>query len=99
MKRTTILANEELLLEAKYFAAQQGKTLTTVVREALAEYLAAHRKPRRLSFIGIGRGGEPLTAEQMDDVLRTEIDPREGWSPRRTPPKGPEVENPARGNV
>ncbi len=83
MKRTTILADEALLVEAKYLAAQEGKTLTAVVHEALAEYVAAHRRPRSLSILGIGRSGESDISERADEILAAEIDPAGGWSPRR----------------
>ena len=90
MKRTTILAEEELLLDTKYLAKQLGKSFTDVVREALTEYLAAHRPQERiLSIEGIGWGGGPDhedergLAERLDDILRNQVDPGEGWSPRR----------------
>jgi hypothetical protein len=84
MKRTTILADEALLQEARYLAQSEGKSLTTVVREALAEYVAAHRKPRRvIPFAGIGRSGDPKLTEKIDDIIRAGLDPIEGFSPRR----------------
>lgn len=89
MKRTTILADEQLLIEAKQLAIREGKSFTDVVREALAEYITAHRRPRQLSIIGIATGGEPLSAEEIDEILKSEIDPIEGWSPRR-----PKIESP-----
>lgn len=92
MKRTTILAEEELLLEAQYLAKQQGKTLTTIVREALAHYVAAQRKPRHFLCDGIGNSGDPDLVHKIDDILRTELDPIEGWSPRH----GSEVDQPNR---
>lgn len=91
MKRTTILAEEDLLLDTKYLAKQLGKTFTDVVREALAEYVVNHRPKggRILSIEGIGDSGGPPPgderglAERLDEILRSEIDPIEGWSPRR----------------
>jgi hypothetical protein len=83
VKRTTILADDELLLEVKQLAARQGKTVTAIVHEALAAYVADYRSSRPLSFIGIGHSGDPQLAERADAALRAEIDPIEGWSPRR----------------
>ncbi|MBI2938996.1 MAG: type II toxin-antitoxin system VapB family antitoxin [Chloroflexi bacterium] len=83
MKRTTILADEDLLLEVKHLAAQEGKTLAEAVREALRAYVQAHRQPRRLSFVGAGRSGEPSVVRREESILTAEIDAIEGWSPRR----------------
>jgi hypothetical protein len=86
MKRTTVLAEESLLLDAQHLAKQMGVTFTDVVREALAEYVANHR-PRRqaLSFEGIARRGpdagdnRPL-AERLDQALRAGVTAPGGWS-------------------
>jgi predicted transcriptional regulator len=40
MKRTTIMADESLILEAKHLAEQEGRTFNAVVQDALREYLA-----------------------------------------------------------
>jgi hypothetical protein len=47
--RTTIRLDEQLLREAKAFAARTGTTLTAVIEDALRETLArsAEPKPRR----------------------------------------------------
>jgi hypothetical protein len=83
VKRTTILADDQLLLDVKQLAARQGKTVTAIVQEALSAYLEANRPSRPLSFIGIGHSGNPQLAEGADAALRAEIDAIEGWSPRR----------------
>ena len=85
MKRTTILADEALLVEAKHLAAQEGKTFTAVVQDALRDYIQAHRTPRRISFAGMGRNAEPWTADSLNEELIAGLDPIEGWSPRRRP--------------
>lgn len=79
MKRTTVLAEESLLWEAKKVGEREGKTFTQVVREALAEYVAARRRPRNLSIIGIGHGPGNVS-EHVDEILRAEIHPIYGWS-------------------
>jgi hypothetical protein len=84
MKRTTILADESLLLEAKYQADREGKTFTRLIHEALAEYITAHRPPRQLpDFVGMGHSGDGTIAARAEEILAAEIDPIEGWSPRR----------------
>ena len=86
MKRTTILADEGLYLEAKHLAEREGKTFTRVIHEALAEYITAHRPTRDLpDWVGMGDSGDPLWAERDEEILAAEIDPIEGWSPRRPP--------------
>ena len=90
MKRTTILADEELLCEAKELAAEQGITFTALVQQALRNYLAIYRLPRHISFAGIGRSGGSSTPEEMDEILIAGLDPIEegpcgraygGWVP------------------
>ena len=84
MKRTTILADEGLLVEARQLAAQQGMTFTAVVQEALREYIAAHRPQRRISFMGMGCSGQPpldLRDGRDEEILAAEIDPIYGWAP------------------
>lgn len=80
MKRTTVFAEEELLLALKQLAKAQNRSVTQLVREALWEYLKAHRaKPRRFSFIGIGSSEQTDLAEQAEEILAREIDPKSGW--------------------
>lgn len=83
MKRTTILADEALLVEVKHLAEQEGRTLTAIVQEALRAYVRTHQPPRRLSVAGAGRSGQPQLARQEQVTLSDEITPLEGWSPKR----------------
>lgn len=83
MKRTTIMADEGLLLEAQQLAAQRGVTFTAIVHEALRAYLGANRSQHRLSFIGIGHSGDryPADAESgwEETILGAGGEPTEGW--------------------
>jgi Bacterial antitoxin of type II TA system, VapB len=83
MKRTTILADDELMLEARYLAQHEGRTFTALVQDALREYVQTHRPPRRISFAGIGQSGRSWTPEQLDAELIAGLDRYEGWSPPR----------------
>ena len=85
MKRTTILADEDLLTEARYLATQQGKTLTDVIQEALREYVRAHQSPRRISFTGLGHSGEPRLWQKEEEILASEVTPTAGWAPHLPP--------------
>ena len=61
--RTTIRLNEKLLAEAKKYAAESGRTLTSVLEDALRETLGRRRarqktKPVRLRTVK-GNGVRP----------------------------------------
>lgn len=45
--RTTIRLDERLLVEAKKFAAESGRTLTAVLADALRETLGRRRVPNK----------------------------------------------------
>ncbi|MFN8524136.1 MAG: hypothetical protein U0821_13640 [Chloroflexota bacterium] len=80
MKRTTIIAEEALLYEARELANREGRTLTALVQDALRDYIDAHRKPRRYSIIGIGASdGPPVDWENLDELLAEAMDPVAGF--------------------
>lgn len=85
MRRTTILADEDLLLEARQLAVRQGTTFTALVQQALREYVAAHRPPERhISFIGLGDSGEAdlsVSNGWDEEILARELHPTVGWAP------------------
>ena len=55
LRRTTIVAPEELLQRLRIAAAEQGTSMAELIREALEEKVAQHRpRPRSL---GIGDSG------------------------------------------
>jgi hypothetical protein len=67
--RTTIRLDEALLVEAKQIAARSGKTLTSVIEDALREMLARQRKteertPVRLTTVS---GGGLQPGVDLDD--------------------------------
>lgn len=67
--RTTIRLDDALLAEAKLHAARSGRSLTSVVEEALREALArrnapAPRRPLRLPTV---RGSGLLPGVDLDD--------------------------------
>ena len=90
MKRTTIIADESLLLDTKYLAKALGKSFTVVVREALAEYVASHRpkRARVLSIEGIGHSEGPSDWSNARELIRQDarsgkINPLYGFTPGR----------------
>ena len=81
MKRTTIFADEDVLLELKQLARAQSRTMTELVRDALREYIQAHRpKRRRLSFMGIGASGQTDLSERVEEILTAAVRRESGWS-------------------
>ena len=61
--RTTIRLDDDLLAEVKLLAARSGKTLTSVIEDALREMLSrqtqvGERKPVRLTTVS-GQGPQP----------------------------------------
>lgn len=67
--RTTVRLDENLLAEAKKHAAESGKTLTSLLEEALRESLArrkmhAKAKPVRLKTV---KGGGVRAGVDLDD--------------------------------
>jgi metal-responsive CopG/Arc/MetJ family transcriptional regulator len=83
MKRTTIMADDELLLEAKYQAEREGRSVSALVQDALREYIETHRPKRRLLSAGIVNIDWSPSAEELDRILIDGLDPIEGWSPDR----------------
>ena len=88
MKRTTIMADEDTLLELKAIAQRENKSTSQVIREALAKYVVTHRAEGRyknplLALVGLGESdGETDVSERAEEILAAEIDPIRGWSYR-----------------
>ncbi len=82
MKRTTIVAEEGLLLEVKQVAYEQGRSVSDVVQEALAEYVKSRRRAKRgkISFIGAGLSGQSDISEKAEDILESDIKRNGGWT-------------------
>jgi predicted transcriptional regulator len=86
VKRTTVLLDDALLIEAQALAEQRSMTFTSLISEAIRAYIQANRMPRQISCIGIGRSDRPrgtLRDGGDEAELRAGIDPVEGWSPQR----------------
>ncbi len=81
MARTTILLDDNLLLEVRSIASRKGTTTTDVIKEALTEYVRKQPAQGLPSFTGIGRSkgkGAGRISENIDESLRRKIDPYEG---------------------
>lgn len=70
MKRTTIAADEDLLLALRGVAQRRGLSMSEAVREAIAAYVVGQRaSKRRPSFIGSGASGGRLRVSERDEAL------------------------------
>ncbi len=83
MKRTTVMIDEETLLELSQIADERNVSTSQVVREALAEYVIVARSEQRSvrplpSFIGIGEGPADLSA-RAEALLAQHTDLERGW--------------------
>jgi predicted transcriptional regulator len=67
--RTTLRLDDELLAEAKRYASQSGRTLTSLIEDALREVLARRQtKPSRPRVkLPTGGRGEVLPGVDLDN--------------------------------
>ncbi|HEY2932171.1 MAG TPA: type II toxin-antitoxin system VapB family antitoxin [Acidobacteriota bacterium] len=79
MARTTILLDDELLLEVRELANASGKTTTAVIHEALEAYVKQGRSARTLSFAGVGKSGRRSISRNAETILRRKANRRKGW--------------------
>ena len=83
MARTTILMDDDLLLEVKRIAHIRGITLTEVIKNALAAYVESQPKTGLPSFTAVAQSqgeGRKKLAHKAKDLARQAVDPYEGSS-------------------
>ncbi len=81
MARTTILVQDDLLLDVRRVAKTRGVTLTEVVNTALKAYVDTQPRPGLPSFTGIGRSkgpGSGTLGRNAKRLAARAIDPHEG---------------------
>jgi hypothetical protein len=68
--RTTVRLDERLLAEAKQYAAESGRTLTSVLADALRETLARRRAPgkRKTVHLRTVKGNGVRPGVDLDDT-------------------------------
>jgi predicted DNA-binding protein len=90
LKRSTIMADEEMLYKIKLIARREGKSKAAVIREALAAYVTAaqEEQPAQDPLLRlIGLAGETAVPTNMAngqdeaDILEN-IDPHTGFALR-----------------
>jgi hypothetical protein len=82
MKRTTIFVPEHLERDLQLYARRAGKPAASIVREAIAAYIATPSAPHALpSFTGAFASGHTDTAERHEELLFGTLSPH--GDPRR----------------
>ena len=72
MRRTTIFADEKLLLALKHIADEEGVSTAETIRQALDRFVAQRQKGKKqLSLLGIGRSGRRDVSERCEELLWT----------------------------
>ncbi|MEV5706246.1 DUF6364 family protein [Actinoallomurus sp. NPDC052274] len=78
MRRTTVRIDDQLLADAKAFAAQHGRSLNSVVEDALRQMLnrteAAGARPRVELPVCGEEGGRPLVDVSPEGLKRLLLD-------------------------
>jgi hypothetical protein len=81
MARTTILIQDDLLLEVRRVARTQGTTLTEVIKNALKAYVERQPSAGLPSFTGVvpaGSRGKKSLGRNAKAITRRAVDPFEG---------------------
>jgi hypothetical protein len=77
MKRTTLFLDEQLEHDLRALSKRRGVPLASVVREAMAQYVASEKHGGRAAvrFMASGRSGHTDTAERQEELLWGDLDP------------------------
>ena len=73
LKRTTILADPDLLERLDRHARRTGVTKTAVVAAAIETYLAEHEARPSLSFVAVGRSGHGRLSLDGRSIVRRDL--------------------------
>lgn len=76
MKRTTIMVDEQLLLELKHWAEKEDVPTSELIREALQDYLKSKtsKQKRQLSCIGAGKSGKTDVSLRAEEILTHDLE-------------------------
>jgi len=89
MKRTTLFLDEQLEHDLRVLSKRKGRPLASVVREAMAQYVAKEQEAGEVSvrFVAAGRSGHSDTSERHEDLLWQETGPH-GHAGPASPARG-----------
>src|SRR5438094_3967405 len=85
MKRTTIFVPEALERDLQLYAIREGRAAASIVREAVAEYLARRQDVRLPSFTGAFESGRSDIAERHEALLFDRLSPHGDEAPINKP--------------
>ena len=85
IRRTTILADADLLDRVERHARRSGVTKTAIVTAALEAYLAEHEAVPELGFIAVGRSGHGRLSLDGRAIARRELGQPPAAPRRRSP--------------
>ena len=85
MKRTTIFLDEAVENDLKALANGADVPVASLVREALAEYVARRQEtaPISVRFLAAGRSGRHDVAERSEEIVFAELEPHARRRPAR----------------
>lgn len=86
VRRTTILADADLLDRLDRHARRARTTKTALITDALEAYLAAHEAAPELGFVAIGHSGHGRLSLDGRSIARRELgraEPAQGARPLR----------------
>jgi hypothetical protein len=88
MKRTTLFLDEQLEHDLRALSKRKGVPLASVVREAMARYVASEKRRGRAAvrFLASGRSGHADTAERQEELLWGDLKPHGGAVPATSKP-------------
>jgi predicted transcriptional regulator len=98
MKRTTLFIDPQLERELQALARRDGRPMAALVREAVAQYVAAARDKGRTrpGFIATGRSGRADVADRHEELLFDATPPSAPRSrPKPLRPAAPRRRRPA----
>jgi len=90
IRRTTILADADLLERVDRLARRERTTKTAIVVAALEAYLEATEARPTLAFVGVGRSGHGRLSLDGRTIARRELgrkEPGSGSGASGTPPR------------
>ena len=85
VRRTTILADPDLLDRVERLARREGRTKTALIAAALEAYLAEHEVAAELGFVAIGNSGHGRLSLDGRAIVQRELGrPERGGGERGT---------------
>ena len=70
MARTTIILDDNVLLDVKHLARSRQTTATQIIHEALTAYVEQQSESKLPSFVGAGRSGRRSVARNAERILQ-----------------------------